>query len=143
MVKKAAGLASCNEFIKKLPGGYMAKAGDAGKRLSGGERQRITLARAILKDAPIIILDEATSSVDLENEDKINRAIEKIIENKTVIVIAHKLSALKNVDKIVLIKDGQVIEEGPAEEIMKSDYFKKLYKLSQNAENWVIGNKSI
>lgn len=120
----------------------MAMAGDAGKRLSGGERQRIALARAILKDAPIIILDEATSSIDIENEEKINRAIEKIIENKTVIVIAHKLSVLKNVNKIVLIKDGKVIEEGPANEIMsRSDYFKKLYKLSVYADNWKVGNQ--
>ncbi|SEQ37930.1 energy-coupling factor transport system ATP-binding protein [Treponema bryantii] len=142
MVKQAAKIASCDEFIDKLPGGYMAMAGDAGKRLSGGERQRIALARAILKDAPIIILDEATSSIDIENEEKINRAIEKIIENKTVIVIAHKLSALKNVNKIVLIQDGKVIEEGPANKIMsRSDYFKKLYKLSVNADNWKVGNQ--
>ncbi len=144
MVKRAAELASCKDFIEKLPGGYMAKAGDAGKRLSGGERQRIALARAILKDSPIIILDEATASVDLENEEKINQAIEKIIENKTVIVIAHKLSALRNVNKIVLIKDGRVIEEGPAKEIMEnSRYFNQLYKLSVNAENWELGNKSV
>lgn len=142
-VKKAAALASCDEFIQKLPGGYLAMAGDAGKRLSGGERQRIALARAILKDAPIIILDEATSSIDPENEEKINLAIEKIIENKTVIVIAHKLSALKNVDRIVLLKDGRVVEEDSANQIMKnSDYFKKLYKLSVDADNWEIDNRT-
>jgi energy-coupling factor transport system ATP-binding protein len=140
MVFEAAKKAVCDEFIKKLPEGYNSKAGDAGKRLSGGERQRIALARAILKDAPIVILDEATSSVDIENEDKINKAIDEIIKGKTVIVIAHKLSAMRNVDKFVLIKNGKVVAEGNKAEIMKNEYFKQLYKLSKDAEDWMVNN---
>ncbi len=140
MVFEAAKKAACDEFIKKLPEGYRSKAGDAGKRLSGGERQRIALARAIIKDAPIVILDEATSSVDIENEDKINKAIDEIIKGKTVIVIAHKLSAMRNVDKFVLIRNGKVVGEGNKTEIMKNEYFKQLYKLSKDAEDWMVNN---
>ncbi|MBR4669306.1 MAG: ATP-binding cassette domain-containing protein [Butyrivibrio sp.] len=140
MVLEAARKAACDEFIEKLPLGYQTKAGDAGKKLSGGERQRIALARAILKDAPIVILDEATSSIDLENEDKINKAIDEIIKGKTVIVIAHKLSAMRNADKFVLIQNGKVVGEGNKTEIMKDAYFKQLYKLSKNAEEWMVNN---
>ncbi len=140
MVYEAARRAMCDEFIQKLPDGYNSKAGDAGKRLSGGERQRISLARAILKDAPIVILDEATASIDPENEDKINKAIDEIIKGKTVVVIAHKLSAMRNVDRFILIKDGGVVGEGNRSDVSKNKYFRQLYKLSKDAEDWMINN---
>ena len=94
-------------------------AGDGGKQLSGGERQRISLARAILKDAPIIVLDEATAFMDPENEEKLNAALDEITKNKTVLVIAHRLSTVKNADKIVVIEQGQIVEKGTHEGLMR------------------------
>ena len=108
-VLEAASKAQCDEFIKKLPDGIETIAGDGGKQLSGGERQRISLARAILKDAPIVVLDEATAFMDPENEEKLNAAIDEVTKNKTVLVIAHRLSTVKNADKICVIKDGRCI----------------------------------
>ena len=106
---KAAKRAQCDEFLKKLQDGIETIAGDGGKQLSGGERQRISLARAILKDAPIIVLDEATAFMDPENEEKLNAALDEITKNKTVLVIAHRLSTVKNADKICVIKEGKCL----------------------------------
>lgn len=111
-VIKAAQLAQCNEFIKKLPQGYNTLIGENGEKLSGGERQRISIARAILKDAPIILLDEATASLDAENESKIQSALGELVKNKTVLIIAHRMRTVLGADKIVVIKDGVIAETG-------------------------------
>jgi ATP-binding cassette subfamily B protein len=111
-VMKAAHLAQCDEFARKLPQGYDTLIGENGERLSGGERQRISIARAILKDAPIILLDEATASLDAENESKIQKALSELIKNKTVLIIAHRMRTVSGADKIVVIKDGVIAETG-------------------------------
>ena len=111
-VMEAAQLAQCDEFVKKLPQGYDTLIGENGERLSGGERQRISIARAILKDAPIILLDEATASLDAENESKIQSALSELIKNKTVLIIAHRMRTVSGADKIVVIKDGAIAETG-------------------------------
>jgi ATP-binding cassette subfamily B protein IrtB len=111
-IMRAAYLAQCDEFVKKLPQGYDTLIGENGERLSGGERQRISIARAILKDAPIILLDEATASLDAENENKIQSALSELIKNKTVLIIAHRMRTVLGADKIVVIKDGAVEEMG-------------------------------
>lgn len=111
-VIRAAGLAQCHEFISKLPQGYKTFIGENGEKLSGGERQRISIARAILKDAPIILLDEATASLDAENESKIQSALGELIKNKTVLIIAHRMRTVLGADKIVVIKDGVIAESG-------------------------------
>ncbi len=116
-VINAARLAQCDEFVKKLPNGYDTHIGENGERLSGGERQRISIARAILKDAPVILLDEATASLDAENESKIQNALSELIRNKTVMIIAHRMRTVLGADKIVVIKNGSVVEEGPPLEL--------------------------
>ena len=111
-VMKAAKLAQCDEFIHRLPQGYDTVIGENGKTLSGGERQRLSIARAFLKNAPVILLDESTASIDPENETKIQQAIGRLIENKTVLIIAHKLRSIVECDKIVVLKEGQLLETG-------------------------------
>ncbi len=111
-VFKAAQLAQCDEFVKQLPQGYETRIGENGEKLSGGERQRISIARAILKDAPIILLDEATASLDAENESKIQSALGELVKNKTVLIIAHRMRTVLGADKIVVIKDGEIVETG-------------------------------
>ena len=115
----AAKLANCDEFVSKLPNGYNTDIGENGCQLSGGERQRVSIARAFLKDAPIILLDEATASLDVENETLIQTALSKLIKNKTVIVIAHRMRTVAGADKIVVLSDGVVAEEGTAESLKK------------------------
>ncbi len=123
-VIRAAQLAQCDEFVKKLPQGYETLIGENGERLSGGERQRISIARAILKDAPIILLDEATASLDAENESKIQRALSELIKNKTVLIIAHRMRTVSGADKIVVIKNSSIAETGtPSELIGKQGIF--------------------
>jgi ATP-binding cassette subfamily B protein len=118
-VIRAARLAQCEEFINELPQGYNTLIGENGERLSGGERQRISIARAILKDAPIILLDEATASLDAENESKIQTALSELIRNKTVLIIAHRMRTVSGADKIVVIKDGSIAETGSPYELKK------------------------
>ena len=118
-VIRAARLAQCDEFIQKLPQGYDTRIGENGERLSGGERQRISIARAMLKDAPIILLDEATASLDAENESKIQSALSELIKNKTVLIIAHRMRTVSGADKIVVIKDGEIAETGSPLELKK------------------------
>ena len=118
-VYEAAKAAGCHEFISALEKGYSTKAGDAGNRLSGGERQRITIARAILKDADVIILDEATAYADPENEAEIQKALSRLIHDKVLIVIAHRLSTIKNAEKILVIENGELADSGTHEELMK------------------------
>ncbi|GMQ56275.1 ABC transporter ATP-binding protein [Vallitalea sediminicola] len=116
-VIESAKLARCHEFINKLPQGYDTLIGENGERLSGGERQRISIARAMLKDAPIILLDEATASLDTENESKIQNALSELIKNKTVLIIAHRMRTVSGADKIVVIKDGSIAETGTPKEL--------------------------
>ncbi len=138
-VLDAAHRAQCDEFLARFPKGIDTLAGDSGKQLSGGERQRISLARAILKNAPVIVLDEATAFMDPENEEKMNAAIAEIVKDKTVIVIAHRLSSIKNADKICVLKAGNVIAQGSHEELSKScEEYQKLWKASTQAAKWRI-----
>ena len=133
-VIKAAKEAQCDEFIDRLPNGYNTVIGENGSALSGGERQRISIARALLKDAPVILLDEATASLDAENETFIQEAISRLIKNKTVIIIAHRMRTVSGADKIVVIYDGHVAETGkPSELINKNGIYAKMVKL-QTAE---------
>lgn len=118
-VLKAAKLANCHNFIKDLPEGYNTYVGERGVKLSGGERQRVAIARAILHNAPILILDEATSSLDSESEKLIQDALDKLIKGKTVIVVAHRLSTIMKMDRIIVIKDGKIFEEGSHKELLK------------------------
>ncbi|MBO6207599.1 MAG: ABC transporter ATP-binding protein [Lachnospiraceae bacterium] len=135
----AAHRAQCDEFLERLPDGIETKAGDSGKQLSGGERQRISLARAIIKDAPIIVLDEATAFMDPENEEKLNAAIDEIVKDKTVLVIAHRLSTVKNADKICVMKEGQCIADGRHEELLTDcPEYKKFWDASVSASTWKI-----
>ena len=131
-VREAAKKAYADEFILEKEGGYNSYAGDRGCKLSGGERQRLAIARAILKDAPILILDEATSSLDTQSEKLINKAIESVIQNQTVIAIAHRLSTLKNMDRIIVLDKGKIAEEGTFDELLSfGGKFAKLYYSQQ------------
>ena len=138
-VLDAASRAQCSEFLDRLPEGIETKAGDGGKQLSGGERQRISLARAILKDAPIIVLDEATAFMDPENEEKLNAAIDETIKDKTVLVIAHRLATVKNADKICVMKEGQCIAADTHERLLETcDEYRNFWNLSVSARTWKI-----
>jgi ATP-binding cassette subfamily B protein len=138
-VLEAAHRAQCDEFLQRLPQGIETQAGDGGKQLSGGERQRISLARAILKDAPIIVLDEATAFMDPENEEKLNKAIDEIIRNKTVFVIAHRLSTVRNADRICVMKDGACIAADTHEKLLSGcAEYKKFWDASVSASAWKI-----
>ncbi len=120
-IERAAKLANANEFIKDLPNGYETLVGERGVKLSGGQRQRIAIARAILKDAPILVLDEATSALDSESEALIQGALKELIKDRTSIVIAHRLSTVMNLDKIIVLKDGEIAEAGSHAELLKKD----------------------
>lgn len=133
----AAKLANCDEFVSKLPDGYNTDIGENGCQLSGGERQRVSIARAFLKDAPIILLDEATASLDVENETLIQTALSRLIKNKTVIVIAHRMRTVAGADKIVVLSDGVVAEEGTAASLKKSNgIFVHMMNLQSESSNW-------
>lgn len=135
----AARAAQCDEFISKLPLGYDTPAGEAGKRLSGGEKQRIAIARMILKNAPIVILDEATAFTDPENEDKIQRSITALTKGKTLLVIAHRLSTIKNADNIVALKDGAVLTQGTQEQLLEScPLYSQMWNAHIGAKNWAV-----
>lgn len=108
----------CLHFIEALPNGYETVIGEGGASLSGGEKQRISIARAMLKDAPIVILDEATANVDPENEDRLQKAIEELTRNKTIIMIAHRLKTVRNADQILVIDDGRIVQQGRHEELI-------------------------
>lgn len=138
-VLEAAKRAQCTEFIEKLPQGIQSMAGDAGKMLSGGQRQRISLARAILKNAPIIVLDEATAYADPENEEKMEAAIAELVKGKTLFVIAHKLPAIMNADQICVIEHGKLAATGTHTELLAScEEYKKLWKAAQDSEEWKV-----
>ena len=138
-VMAAAKAAYCDEFIQRLPDGYQTVLGENGSTLSGGERQRISIARALLKDAPIILLDEATASLDPENEILIQRAIAKLVEGKTVIMIAHRLRTVVDADQIIVLEDGKLAELGTHKELMeKKGLYEKLYHIQQESLGWAI-----
>ena len=138
-VKAAARAAQCEEFISKLPQGYDTPAGEAGKRLSGGEKQRIAIARMMLKNAPIVILDEATAFTDPENEDKIQRSIAALTKGKTLLVIAHRLSTIKNADNIVVLKEGRIVAQGKQEQLPEScPLYSDMWRSHIGAKNWAV-----
>jgi ATP-binding cassette subfamily B protein len=138
-VLQAAKLAECDEFVQKLPDGYGTVIGENGELLSGGQRQRISIARALLKDANVILLDEATSFLDVENESKIQKAISALIKNKTVIIIAHRMRTIANADKIVVLDDGKIAEQGSPDELISNDgLFKKMVDLQNLSGEWQI-----
>ncbi len=139
-VIQAAKEAMCDEFISKLPQGYQTMIGENGSTLSGGERQRISIARTLLKDAPIILLDEATASLDAENETEIQQAISRLVEKKTVLIIAHRMRTVENANKIVVLSGGTVAEMGTPEELMKKNgAFARMVKLQTESQNWSLG----
>lgn len=135
----AAKLANCDEFVRKLPDQYNTIIGENGSELSGGERQRISIARAFLKDAPIILLDEATASLDAENETVIQEALSRLIKDKTVLIIAHRMRTIANADHIVVLKDGVVAEEGSPADLMKRDsIYKHMTEQQLISQNWTM-----
>lgn len=141
-VYAAAKAACCDEFIVRLDKGYDTPAGDAGKRLSGGEKQRISIARAILKNAPIVILDEATAFTDPQNEDKIQKSIMALSKGKTLLVIAHRLSTIQNADQIVVLKKGRIVDCGKQEELLKRcPLYADMWKAHIGAKNWSVSEK--
>ena len=141
-VYAAAKAACCDEFIVRLDKGYDTPAGDAGKRLSGGEKQRIAIARAILKNAPIVILDEATAFTDPQNEDKIQKSIMALSKGKTLLVIAHRLSAIQDADQIVVLKKGRIVDCGKQEELLKRcPLYADMWKAHIGAKNWSVSEK--
>ena len=138
-VKEAARQAQCEEFIQKLPDGYNTSAGEAGKRLSGGEKQRIAIARMMLKNAPVIILDEATAFTDPENEDKIQQSIARLTKDKTLLVIAHRLSTIRNADKIVVLESGKILAEGTQDELLSNcPLYKEMWQAHIGAKEWAV-----
>jgi len=138
-VLEAARLANCDAFAEKLPKGYNTEIGENGSQLSGGERQRISIARAFLKNAPIILLDEATASLDVENETMIQTALSRLIRDKTVIVIAHRMRTVAGADKIIVLSEGQMAEEGTAEELLRQDgIYAQMVRLQTQSQGWTI-----
>ena len=138
-VVEAAKKAGCHDFITALPDGYNTVLGEGGSTLSGGEKQRIAIARALIKDAPIVLLDEVTANIDVENEVKIQSALQELLKNKTVIMIAHKLSTIQDVDQILVIEDGSISQKGTHNELMKQiGLYKKLWDMQYQTEKWKI-----
>ena len=136
-VRAAAKAANCDEFVQRLPKGYDTPIGENGAKLSGGERQRISIARALLKDAPIVLLDEATASLDVENETKVQGALSRLLAGKTVLVIAHRMRTVEAADKIVVLSDGRVAEEGAPSELMaKGGLYHHMVELQRQSAQW-------
>lgn len=139
-VIKAAKLANCDEFVRKLPDGWNTLIGENGSKLSGGERQRISIARAFLKNAPIILLDEATASLDVENETLIQESLSRLMQNKTVLIIAHRMRTVSNVDKIVVLSDGYVAQQGaPSSLIEQAGIYQNMVRAQTEMQNWSMG----
>ena len=138
-VYAAARAARCDEFIRELPDGYQTMVGENGSTLSGGERQRISIARALLKDAPIILLDEATASLDVENETQVQEAISRLVENKTVLIIAHRMRTVTSADRIVVLDGGKAAEQGTLQELYeKGGVYTRMVKLQSESQNWAL-----
>ncbi len=139
-VLAAAGAANCDEFVSRLPQGYDTPIGENGARLSGGERQRISIARALLKDAPIVLLDEATASLDVENETKVQDALSRLLAGKTVLVIAHRMRTVAGADHIVVLEDGRVAQQGsPAELMERGGLYRRMVELQRESARWRLG----
>ena len=139
-VVEAAKRARCHDFISALPNGYDTIVGEGGASLSGGERQRISIARALLKDAPIVVLDEATASIDPENEQLIQQALTELMREKTVVVIAHRLATIEHADQILVVEDGTVIQRGTHEELLAQEgVYRRFVEARAEAEGWKIG----
>ena len=133
----AAKAARCDEFIQKLPQGYQTMIGENGSTLSGGERQRISIARALLKDAPVILLDEATASLDVENESAVQEALSRLLQDKTVLVIAHRMRTVAGADHIVVPENGSVAQQGTPEELMKQGGpYRRMVELQRETSQW-------
>ncbi|MEA5020106.1 MAG: ABC transporter ATP-binding protein [Gordonibacter sp.] len=139
-VLAAARAANCDEFVRELDDGYATIIGENGNRLSGGERQRISIARAILKNAPVVLLDEATASLDVENETKVQGALSRLLEGKTVLVIAHRMRTVNNADKIAVLDQGRVVEEGHPCDLREFNggYYARMYAAQQNSAAWTV-----
>lgn len=136
-VEEAARAAQCHEFISRLPQGYQTRIGDQGIWLSGGEAQRVCVARAILKNAPILVLDEATAFADPENEYHMQQALSRLMKGKTVIVIAHRLSSIVSADHIVVLKEGHVVQEGKHVELSRREgIYRKMWEAYSSAYHW-------
>ena len=136
-VRAAAEAANCGEFIRRLPQGYDTPIGENGAKLSGGERQRISIARALLKNAPIVLLDEATASLDVENETKVQGALSRLLVGKTVLVIAHRMRTVAGADHIVVLENGHVAEQGtPAELMQKGGLYRHMVELQSQSAQW-------
>ncbi|MCM1499166.1 MAG: ATP-binding cassette domain-containing protein, partial [Clostridium sp.] len=136
-VIEAAKAACCHDFIMQLPDGYETKIGEGGASLSGGEKQRISIARAIMKDAPIIILDEATANVDPENERELMAAIDALTKEKTILMIAHRLKTVRNADQILVVDRGRIVEQGRHEELMqRGGIYKRFVDARELAVGW-------
>lgn len=143
-VYEAAKAANCDEFVQKLPNGYDTVIGENGAKLSGGERQRISIARALLKDAPIVLLDEATASLDVENETKVQEALSRLLVNKTVLVIAHRMRTVQSADKVVVLENGNVKEYGaPAKLYAINGLYRHMVDLQNEGSKWQIDSKKI
>ena len=135
----AAKKARCYDFIMTLPDGFDTVVGEGGGTLSGGEKQRISIARAMLKNAPIIILDEATASIDPENEHLIQQAIEALTRGKTVITIAHRLATVRHADQILVVDDGRIVQSGTHDELVRQDgVYRRFTEIRARAEGWTI-----
>jgi len=139
-VLAAARAANCDEFVRRLPQGYDNPIGENGAKLSGGERQRISIARALLKNAPIVLLDEATASLDVENETKVQGALSRLLSGKTVLVIAHRMRTVEAADKIVVLDGGKVVEEGRPSDLMSREggVFRRMTSLQNSSREWSI-----
>ena len=139
-VVEAAKRAQCHDFISALLNGYDTIVGEGGASLSGGERQRISIARALLKDAPIVVLDEATASIDPENEQLIQQALTELTREKTVVVIAHRLATIEHADQILVVEDGTVVQRGTHEELLAQEgVYRRFVEARAEAEGWKIG----
>ena len=139
----AAKKACCHDFISALPDGYQTKIGEGGSTLSGGEKQRISIARAILKDAPIVILDEATASVDPENERELQQAISELTKNKTLLMIAHRLNTVRGADQILVLEDGRIVQKGKHHELMQQEgLYRNFVEIRENAIGWELGGRA-
>jgi ATP-binding cassette subfamily B protein len=138
-VRAAARMARCDEFIDAMPQGYETIIGENGSTLSGGERQRISIARALLKNAPIVLLDEATASLDPENETQIQEAISELVAGRTVIVIAHRLRTVMGANKIIVLENGRLIEEGTSEDLLAAGgLFARMHQIQTQSLGWGI-----
>ena len=136
-VLAAARAAQCDGFIRRLPDGYQTVIGENGSTLSGGERQRISIARALLKDAPVILLDEATASLDVENESAVQAALSELVKDKTVLIIAHRMRTVAGADKIVVLEQGHVAQQGsPAELMAQGGLYRHMVELQQQTNAW-------